>query len=203
MFVAQAATTGLEPAAIDLLTIQLNRPDLTSLTTQLNDKLGDRWAYTGSVALQLHSMDRIGMPGRDPVDVDFEVNCQSYDLLRDGLRSNPPGSAMTVAVDPAGKRLEYYFFNNNLKVDLLNARPTDVARPDRRTAICGVPVLTLDVLKARKEDDLDSHIPAIVTKAILDLEHIALLQAGNAAPAAALPPPLPVEASRVRRTLAF
>ena len=203
MFVAQPETLGLEPAAIALLTGRLVRSDLTALTSQLNEKLGLQWAYTGSVALQLHSMQRTGLPGRYPVDVDIEVDCNRYDQLHAGVHSNPPGSAMTVARNLAGEPLEHYYFNNELKVDLLKASRIEVAHPARRTRIAGIPVLTLEVLRARKNNDLFSHVPAIVTKARLDLAHIALLQAGEVALPAAPQPPSPADFGVVQRTLAF
>ena len=206
-------TTPLRPAwypeAHAMLVQGLNRPDLFALVTQLDEHLAPgTWAFTGSVALQLHGMALEQDRGRQPVDADIEIDQFDYRIFTEQVRCTPEANGVANALqrgsNAAGGQEEYYVFGNGLKVDLLwhksqvekgglrvSERPRlrGIERPRRRVSVSGIPVLSLAELKWRKQDYTDKPTAA------RDLERINTLMALHAAAAAqpaALLPVVPV-----------
>lgn len=143
------------PAAHAMLIEKLGRPDLYALTTQLDAQLGvGNWAFTGSVALQIHGMDLTQEKGRTPGDADVEINEYKYDSFTTNVRETPSAkgvpNALQSSFNAAGVREEHYMFGGDLKVDFLPLS-LRLQQSGRRETVSGIPVLTLDVLKARKE----------------------------------------------------
>ena len=141
--------------AFDLLTTKLHRPDLYALATQLDDHLGPgNWAFTGSVALQIHGMALRQGPGRQPGDADVEIDQFKYDCFTREVKRMPSDNgvknALQSSFNAAGVQEEHYMFDGVLKVDLQSLRPSKI-KTVRREVVSGIPVLTLGVLKSLKE----------------------------------------------------
>lgn len=167
-----------------MLTNRLHRPDLYALTTQLDAQLGsDNWAFTGSVALQIHGMALTQDSGRPPGDADIEINEVNHDFFVDQVRTlatvNEASNALQSPRDADGNREKHYVFDGTLNVDLLPLERR-LQNPGRRVRVGGVPVLTLEVLRANKQAYTNKESVA------QDLERIdALLALRQAAPASA------------------
>ena len=173
IFTAGPDLMELDPAARDLLLTKLNRPDLAALAAQLNSQVGaSHWTFTGSVALQIHSMVRTGTPGCLSVDAGVELDPLSHALFSNNFRNETADNALQAVHGENSGKHDRYSFDQQLNVDILKVKRQDQKRPGRRQIISGIPVLTLDSLRLCKESDLEDSRPAIKNKARQDLAQI-------------------------------
>ena len=166
----------MPPEAAALLAGLLKRPDLASLHTQLMAKFHDHWAFGGSVALQLHSLQRNAGRGREPQDVDIEMAELQHDRLFDALKSERGTGCLKKAIAADGTPETYFLFDDELKVDLIRNTTQERRHSARFERICGVPVVSLAALKSLKNCDLDDPIESIRNKAKTDLATIKKLE---------------------------
>ena len=154
----------------------LKRPDVASLHAQLMVKFHDHWAFGGSVALQLHSLQRNAGRGREPQDVDIEMAELQYDLLFGALKSERGTGCLKKAIAADGTPETYFLFDDKLKVDLIRNSNQERRPSARFETICGVPVVSLTALKSLKGYDLDDPVESIRKKAKNDLATIKKLE---------------------------
>lgn len=153
----------------------MGRPDLMKLAKIFNDKCQGNWAFTGSVALQIHGYFRQieTAKNRKPVDVDIMTTEDGKNnLCHTATASGEDKRAGPCRGNP------FNFKDDGVKVDVLTA-------PGKKSAVAnklgqvewieGVPVLSLTALKESKEMALDSAENEAETKkaqsdiALLDL----------------------------------
>ncbi|NDP60100.1 MAG: hypothetical protein GZ090_12180 [Oxalobacteraceae bacterium] len=134
----------------------MGRHDLMELAKLFNDQCQGHWAFTGSVALQMHGYDRQveEAKNRMPADVDMMTTENGKNnLCHTATASGDDNHAGPCRGNP------FHFEGDGVKVDVLTAPRNKSAVASKLGQIAwieGVPVLSLTALRESKEIALDS-----------------------------------------------
>ena len=137
---------------------QAQANDLCQMIAALDRRAGDRWNFTGSVALNLHAIALEGAIARPSVDADVLVPAETANMLSPD--SGPDSAAATS---------DARFGTTATKVDVISARFGASKIHVTAETVLGVAVLSLADLKRFKQADADSAVAATAHKATADL----------------------------------
>ena len=140
-------------ASTRFLVDRLQSPALAQLVVHLHRELPSAWAFTGSVAMNIHAADLDGRKIRDFADADVQIDEDAFAAF-ERRQAVPFGDSLLTPPAAAGSGDAHYRFNG-LAIDLVkNKRGTYPALSAQET-IAGIPVLTLAALRHRKAADCD------------------------------------------------
>ena len=165
----------LSDAAIKLLTKEMARPDLAALASQFEAKFSGRWAFTGSIALWLHSTTLKQAPNRAPADANLELMEMEFDSLLSAVEKSDDTGAMKRAIGDNGQPEKFLRFDDKVDVNLIKLRDSKLSGQGHWENVHGIPVVTLAKLKSFKKMDVRNYDSNIANKAKDDLAHIETL----------------------------
>jgi hypothetical protein len=124
-----------------------NAATLSKMTAYFSREACSSWAFTGSVALNLHAAKINQKTARDYADADIQLDPASYDTLVDKCRAR--GSREPI-VPPAPRSGDTHYRFDGMDVDLVKGELGKAPVWTERELIDGIPVLSLEALKAHK-----------------------------------------------------
>jgi hypothetical protein len=139
---------------------------LAQLVVHLNQVLCSRWAMTGSVAMNMHAVQRGGELMRPFHDVDIQIDHGAYDVFKKRLCQNLSETGFT-QVESERDIARYRF--HELDIDFVESKLKMRPEFSDSEAIAGIPVLTLKALSLHKRSQINHFDPAVAHKAVQDL----------------------------------
>ena len=169
----------------------MNNPvTLSKLTAYFSREASSSWAFTGSVALNLHAAQLTKRTVRNCADADIQIDSNSYDNFVDKIRAR--GSQEPIIPPAMGSGDTHYQFDG-MDVDLVRGELGKDPVWTARDTIEGIPVLSLKALKAHKIAAARGPHEEGIEKARKDLVEIEKLIDIVDKRAAARPQPRPLE----------
>lgn len=140
-------------ASTKFLVERLQAPVLAQLVAYLHRELPSAWAFTGSVAMNIHAADLDGRQIRDFGDADVQIDENRFAAFERAL-ADPSSGALLALPAPGGVGggdMHYRF--NGLAVDLVKNKRTTAPGLSEQETVAGIPVLSLAALRRRKMQD--------------------------------------------------
>ena len=157
-------------ASTKFLVERLQAPVLAQLVVYLQRELPSAWAFTGSVAMNIHAADLDGRKIRDFADADVQIDENPFAAF-ERAQANPSSGGLLTPPTPGGivgGNMHYHF--NGLAVDLVKNKRTTAPGLSEQETVAGIPVLSLAALRRRKAQECHLGIdPARAAKARRDV----------------------------------
>ncbi|MBC7512965.1 MAG: hypothetical protein H7234_00835 [Herminiimonas sp.] len=140
-------------ASTRFLVDRLQAPALAPLVVYLHRELPSAWAFTGSVAMNIHAAHLDGRKVRDFQDADVQIDDTAFDSF-ERKQMHAHGDSLFTRPLADGSCDAHYRFNG-MPIDFVrNKRGTPPGLSEQET-IADIPVLSLAALKRRKKMDRD------------------------------------------------
>lgn len=154
---------------------RIGKPALAKLAAWTNQHAGGRWAFTGSVALNMHSLALEGQIVRPCADADIQLAHHACAVFLNYADDASASTACLPRSKPNGDPTQRIF--EDMPVDVVSAGEHGSLVRSDSILIGNVPVLTLAALKTLKEAQLVSQCGEHRRKAEQDLPTIMRLLA--------------------------
>ena len=130
---------------------RLGSPTLAQLVVHLHRELPSAWAFTGSVAMNIHAAHIDGCKIRDFQDADIQIDDTAFASFE--RKQVTAGSDALFTRPPRDDSGDFHYGFNGMPIDFVKDKRGTLPALSERQMIAGIPVLSLAALKQRKEAD--------------------------------------------------